>query len=123
MTTVVDPLGTPSITYNRDGVGIATEDGSVSNPTQLSSLDAGTKVYLINNSTNPGAAQMNVNLPANADVGDVCELVNIGSSSDCGAYPPSGETISGSSGRVAWGPSCIVFRKTAATDWQPTSLR
>jgi hypothetical protein len=115
MTTVVDPLGTPSVTFNKSGVSIATieTDGS---SWPLPSLPGETKVYLVSTT----GSNIHPILPAGVDIGDVVEAVSLDGSPGNDIGTASGESfvnIVPSDRTLAPFTSSITVRKVSSTGW------
>lgn len=124
MVTVVDPSGSPTIVYNRDGVTISSLTGGVSG----SSSDAvaivrysqSTVVLVQTPNSNASPA---LSLPSDAEVGDVVEVYGLYNAATTGrvtpnVYPNSGETVNfkfTSTDGIAY--TFARFRKVAATEW------
>lgn len=105
MTTVIDPLGSPTLVFNRSGTGIVMVDGnSYSGPAPIGNDGApiprvsGVTVAVLRNMALPAAGYI-YRLPDDAEVGDVIELYNDRSPTLPGEYPNTvfpaiGESIS-----------------------------
>lgn len=77
MTTIVDPLGTPSAVYNRDGTSIQEINAAGttgSGATQLTTVSQ-FSIYLVFTDDD----ETGVKLPADAEVGDFIEIYKTGS--------------------------------------------
>lgn len=124
MTTVVDPLGTPTPIYNRSGVAIIpslTAQGTTSSDAAIIPTVSGHTVVIVSAAGHSGYGVM---LPSGADIGDVVELycanLNGSAASAILAYAPSGETLnSGNSDTVNFIPGQgVMLRKVSSTDWE-----
>lgn len=138
MTTVVDPLGTPSVTYNRSGTSIVSViGGATSGSTGSTGIgnDANpiprvsqTTVALVTTSFGP-THNILVRLPDDAEVGDVVEVYrNISSTEGPMVFPNVGEAISlhpastgtnNAASTIVNDNSGLVFRKVSSTLWMP----
>ncbi len=114
MATVLDPLGSPSIFYNRSGLtiqSVAAAGTTGSGATQLI-LPTGHTTLMVT----PSASNTGVKLPADADteVGDLIELNNVSQSFDVTLYDAGNNVVQ----PVGNGHSKII-RKIAANTWWP----
>lgn len=113
MTTVVDPLGTPTVYFNKSGTAITTV-ACTNATTTLDSGAAGTNIVLFDFSDNDAPHLV---LPSGTDVGDVFHLVPVsGGPGPVVLIPPSGDHLNGvtTSVRLSGG---ITVRKTSTTQW------
>lgn len=120
MTTVVDPTGTPSVTYNRSGITIIEVAASTNenSPGQMPSSLSGHTVALV---SVPGSGVDNyVRLPDDCDVGDVVEAYCAGQGANAlFVLLPVGDTVVQSNRadfRVVTDGS-VVLMKVAPTKW------
>ena len=140
MTTVIDPLGTPSPVYNRSGtVILAVTPGATSGSTQGSAIGnngtpipsvAQETVVTVATSFSSGAWNTVVLLPSAAEIGDVVEVYTIPDVSFAQAvvFPNVGESIAalpastGTNDAAGIGTgttSGIRLRKVSSTLWMP----
>lgn len=116
MTTVVDPLGTPSPIYNRNGVTIVNVAAGGSGQSDATPIPAvsGHTVALV------GGSGGGVLLPSGSDIGDVVEVYIVPPDNEARVFPASGETLnSGVQPNIALTVSLGgYFRKTSSTNWQ-----
>lgn len=138
MTTIVDPLGTPSVTYNRFGTAIVTVSGAATSGS-IASTGVGndanpiprvcqTTIAMVTTSSGP-THNILVRLPDDAEVGDVVEVYrNIGSTESPMVFPNVGEAISlhpastgtnNAASTIVNDNSGLVFRKVSSTLWMP----
>jgi uncharacterized Zn finger protein len=118
MTTVVDPVGTPAIIFNREGTTIisieAAEPGTVvSDATEIPRYSEVTVVLV----SAPTSTSRWVRLPDDAEIGDIVEVHYVRDNVDVGSlhvFAPEGETIATSNAHDAVD---AIFRKTSATGW------
>lgn len=118
MTTVLDPLGTPSPSYNRSGTTIiGLVGGTHGSPTPIP-LVSGITIVIVT----PDVSNNNtVELPIGADVGDVVEVYPETQGTGGKGYnavPPSGETVGGGAVTGASGIFGVILRKVSSTDWR-----
>lgn len=111
MTTVVDPLGTPVIIYNRSGVAIV-EIEAANSPVEVVPRVCGHMVVLVTTTQ----SSSHVQLPSDAEIGDVVE-VHLVNETHVKVFmdTPSGESII-FTGEVHHGTGCL-FRKLSSTLW------
>jgi hypothetical protein len=140
MTTVVDPLGTPSVTFNRSGTTIVSvAGGQTAGSTRGGSGDEAnpiprvceTTVVMALGTTGPGGTHnILFRLPDDAEIGDVVEVYLDPASTDGSAilFPNVGEAIgnrpvsSGSNtdtGISVPATTRSVLRKVSASLWMP----
>lgn len=113
MTTIVDPLGSPAIFYNRSGTTIITVTAAGttgSGATQFSALTETTIVVLTSSAGNTGAK-----LPPDSDtnVGDLVEIHATGPNAQI--YDNSNAFVAAVNG------SALSLRKIAANTWSVAS--
>jgi len=114
MTTVVDPVGTPTIIYNRGGTTMqsVTATGTIkANYLQLQSYSE-MSVFLVTTAQ----SEYGVLLPANSDVGDVVEIYRVAGSDSFHAFANGSDTINGSSSEI--NGTASHFLKVSSTDWR-----
>jgi hypothetical protein len=130
MTTVIDPLGTPTVVYNRSGVNIqsVTANGagstSPSGSAPVLNTVSGYNVILV---TVPDASNVDVVLPSNSDIGDVFELHNVSTAAAIQVWPSGSMTLASlaTSSPFTVSPATApgfarygtVFRMVSATMW------
>jgi hypothetical protein len=114
MTIVVDPGGTPSIIYNRDGTTISSLASAGTNQSTAAQIVrySGWDIVLV--TYNAGAG---VKLPSNSEIGDIVELHLdvVGLGIEC--YPESGAQINFNGANSSFAFSQMLFRKVAAGSW------
>jgi hypothetical protein len=144
MTTVVDPLGSPSMIYNRSGTAIVAMAGGA---TATSAAGSGigddanpiprvcqTTVAMVLTSFGPTHNAL-ARLPEDAEIGDVVEVYQdpASSASSPKIFPNTGEAIgnnpvstgTNSNAGVTISPNSaglvggVLFRKVSSTQWMP----
>jgi hypothetical protein len=120
MTTVVDPLGTPTPIFNRSGTAIVHIDGLGTSSTSGNVIPAvcGHVIALVNCTENNYA----VRLPDDAEIGSVVEAYVDRASTFSGGtvFSQAGETIGSQSAPSSLGLSQsggILLRKVSDTGW------
>ena len=122
MTTIIDPLGTPVVIFNRGGTAIVSftavrQAGSPPPADPIPNVAGHIIAYIEADDNSIG--QPWVSLPSGSDVGDICEVyANSLGTGDLSVFAPSGETLDGGSTvSVSVGG---YFRKITATLWKRT---
>ena len=118
MTTVVDPAGTPSVTFNLSGVAIVSvTPGPVNNATTAGVIQhfAGETVALAASTVTDSS----VIFASDFEVGDVVEVYSNGSAI-LKLFPASGETINLTGGVTIASHCSAIFRKISSSDWMMT---
>lgn len=120
MTTIVNPSGTPTIVYNRNGTTIATisASGTTAASATVISIFSEKTLVLVNTTPSDSAVQ----LPDDAEVGDIVEVLNNGAAANSVfVFPPSGQSLTdpGEGGLVtkAQYTSNASFMLVAANAW------
>lgn len=112
MTTVVDPGGTPVLVYNRSGTTIVEVVGG-STPTPIPHVSCWTVALVTNTVGND-----KVELPSNAEIGDVVEVYPIAGGPDGEVALPSGDSFFTYGGSSSLPPEAgVIFRKVTSTKW------
>ena len=121
MTTIIDPLGTPSIVYNKSGTVLITftavrQAGSPPAADPIPYVTGHTIAYL--EADDNGIGTPWVELPTGADIGDVCEvyLKQSMTGTELIVVPPSGENLGGNSNIS--NSNGGFFRKVEASVWK-----
>ena len=119
MTTIVDPAGTPTIVYNRSGTTIYELAVPVVDPVVPVSVERYSETTVVIIDTEEGFPRPAVELPDDAEIGDVVEIYvkdDVSNSETVDIVAPAGETFVASNvsanrliGRI--------FRKISATRW------
>lgn len=121
MTTVVDPAGTPVAIFNKSGTAIidmAVTMGPSEPLIPIPSL-AGKTIVRVTISGPVGGGDGGLELPSDAEIGDVVEIANISTTYVWGvAYAPSGETINGDTAGQSIPASYMRITKISTTDWR-----
>jgi len=129
MTTTVDPLGTPSVIYNRGGTAIV----EVSPSGSAGTGNAATPIPRVSQLTvalvSTSAGHNDVLLPDDAEIGDAVEVYTLwdGSSVPARVFPNVGEAIGNLATSVGTnlnaslgvGSTGMVFRKVSSVLWVP----
>jgi len=122
MTTIIDPLGTPTIVFNRGGTALVSftavrQAGSPPPADPIPNVAGHIIAYI--EADNNVIGQPWVALPAGADIGDICEVyANSSGDGDISAVAPSGETLEG--GSTVSQNVGGYFRKITDTLWKRT---
>jgi hypothetical protein len=137
MTTVVDPLGTPTVIYNRSGTAIVTMmggtafNGAAGNDAPPITRVSQVTVVLVETSVVPGVGyNIYARLPADAEIGDVVEVyAPPPQATNPRVFPNVGESIVPRpvSTGTNYAAGCdvdfvrggIAFRKVSSTLWMP----
>lgn len=94
MMTVLNPAGTPTIVYNRDGTTIESVTAAGTDQGSAASIprSSGWTVVMV---SIPDSSDQCVVLPSTAEIGDVFEIYRIsGGGTELSVFPPSGGKIS-----------------------------
>ena len=115
MVTVVDPAGSPSVTFNLSGTAIfSVSAGGVNNPataTVIPHYAGETLVAVASSVTDSG-----VIFDDGFEIGDVVEVYSNGAAT-LKVFPASGDTINLTSGVVIGVHQSALFRKYSSADW------
>lgn len=111
MPTIIDPDGTPVVIYNREDVTVASITAAPSTPTAIPHHSRYTIVRVGLPTGNWG-----VQLPADAEVGDVVELY-AQANNTLVVYPDSGSQINFQGVDTSLTIRCGIFRKVADNNW------
>lgn len=118
MTTVIDPLGTPSVVYNRSGIAIVEVETPDNDPVAVPSVDVGHLIVLV--STHPvGTSTHSIDFPANREVGDVIEVHVVEGSHPVNINLPAGESEHSSSHASPSNNGGLIMRKVRSDLWAP----
>ena len=124
MTTVVDPLGTPTPIYNRSGTTIVAVNANGSDGTTATVVPVESGVTLVLCTLSSGNSDVMV--PPDMEIGTVIEAYNVSDTSSSQSlhfYCASGELING---YLAYkgisGQSGCRFTKTDASTWRSVGI-
>jgi hypothetical protein len=119
MITVTDPAGTPTVVYNRDGTTIANiiPIAGPSAPAPIIRHSGWTVVLAHSTVGNYG-----ISLPADAEIGDLVEVIYDPPDNTVAIYADSGSTLDGNDSSTALILKRGLFRKVAASTWFSISL-
>lgn len=115
MLTVIDPDGSPSVVYNRDGTTISSYIASVSTdpPTPIVRHSSVTVAHVT-----ASANTDHMIMPADAEIGDVVEIyVSSGGLGAIHVQPDSGSQLNDSGTDVAINIFTARIRKVTSTNW------
>lgn len=123
MTTTIDPGGTPTVIYNRDGATITALNSAGSGQSSSTPIVryTSTTIVVVTSTTSP--TQQGVRLPNDPEIGDVVETYHAGqlagSAGSFHVYPASGWYIGDQAVDVGIAiPSCgAVFRYLGSSLW------
>ncbi len=115
MTTVTNPTGTPSVTYNRDGktiINVTAASGGQSGAATFTTYSGWTIVLVT-----ASAGGLGVILPNSVGIGDVVEIHLTRSDTTVYAYPESGGNINATGVDNGVEFMQAVFTKVADNTW------
>lgn len=113
MDTVIDPLGTPAIVFNKSGRTILNLNSGVSGSPVPIPYVSEEQIVLVTNGSSPD--RFEVELPASVEIGSSIYVTKISGPYSVNVYPASGETINGIT--QTSGPVWPRYIKVTATDW------
>ena len=119
MTTVIDPAGTPIVVYSRSGKTIYDLEVPVVDPVVPVAIARYSETTVVIIDTEEGNPRPSVELPADAEIGDVVEIYvkdDVSNTDTVTIVPPAGETFVATditANRLVW----RIFRKLTATRW------
>jgi len=116
MATIIDPLGTPSVVYNRSGTVLIAIDAAgliASTGAAIPNVCGHTIVV----ATWIGVDDQAVVLPSSADIGDIVEIFAVGGET-VRVFAPTGETVAAGVIFVENNKGCRCI-KMSSTNWYP----
>lgn len=132
MTTIVDPVGTPSAIYNRSGTAVVSFAPAAIDTSVSPIGDTATEIPRVSQTTialvTAASDAFTVRLPTDAEVGDVVEVYYIPDSTSPGpavvVFPPTGEQIAAKAVSTGTNNAASVsagfgsiFRKVTSAVW------
>lgn len=117
--TVIDPAGTPVLVFNRDGVTIDVITAAGTNQATATPITrhCGWTVVLISASGSAG-----VQLPGNAEIGDLVELHGTSGTGGFLVWPAVGDQIMYGGANNADSGAHILYRYISANNWLRVSV-